>query len=258
MGICNDNFFSKKNEKKNKKNDPQPVPKPKPPKNPLEELIKDYSKQLDDFMKKIKFQKYLSGNKEDSLDESFKELKKFESEELTKFVIDKYIEYIKTLDMGKLTFVFDEKDLIEKIINNEKSISFYKEKIFNEIEKIKNDDVQYKIEHLTILLIGRKGVGKTTLINYILKIDDNEEIITESISNDFVSYKSRKVPHLKLIEFKGIGLDINSDPETIGNKALNCIQNEIKKKGKDYNDFIHCIWYCVSDTRFEGVEANLL
>jgi predicted GTPase len=29
---------------------------------------------------------------------------------------------------------------------------------------------KYKIEHLNILLVGRKGVGKTTLVNYILDL----------------------------------------------------------------------------------------
>ena len=165
------------------------------------------------------------------------------------------------LDKGKLTFVFEEKKLIKNIVDNEKSISVYKEKIFNEIENIRNDDSKYKIEHLKILLIGRKGVGKTTLIRYMLKIDDNEEIISESISDNCDSYKSRKVPHLKLIEFRGIGLDENNNPEIIGNEALYCIQNEINKNNNNnnnYKDFINCIWYWVSGTRFEEVEENLL
>ena len=62
-----------------------------------------------------------------------------------------------------------------------------------------------------------------------------------------------------IIEFRGIGLDKNNDPKIIGNEALKCIQDEIKtNNNKDYNDFIHCIWYCVSGTRFEEVEFDLL
>jgi len=93
----------------------------------------------------------------------------------------------------------------------------------------------------------------------MLKLDDNEEINPENISEYFISYKSKKVPHLQLIEFRGIGLDNNNDPEKIGKKALECIRNKINSNNnRNYNDFIHCIWYCITGTRFEKPEFNLL
>ena len=98
----------------------------------------------------------------------------------------------------------------------------------------------------------------------MLKLEEQNENIEKKDNiiiskEDFVSYKSNKVPHLKLIEFKGIGLDKDNDPEKIGNEALECIQNEIENNiNKKYNDFIHCIWYCISGTRLEESEINLL
>ena len=157
-----------------------------------------------------------------------------------------------------------DKNLISNIIKNENSINVYKKQIINKIELIKKDDNKYAIDYLTVLLVGRKNVGKTTLIKYMLKLEEQNENIEKKDNiiiskEDFVSYKSNKVPHLKLVEFKGIGLDKDNDPEKIGNEALECIQNEIENNiNKNYNDFIHCIWYCISGTRLEESEINLL
>ena len=72
---------------------------------------------------------------------------------------------------------------------------------------------------------------------------DESNLGTHTKKENFVNYKSDKVPHLKLIEFKGFGLDEDIEPETIGKEALECIQEEIENnKNTNYNDFIHCIW----------------
>ena len=114
---------------------------------------------------------------------------------------NKYKEYKTILDNGNLNLINIDDNLISNIINYENTEAIYQKKIINEIKCIKNDDKKYAIDHLTILLIGRKGVGKTTLIKYILKLDDNEEIKPENVSEYFISYRSKKVPHLQLIEF---------------------------------------------------------
>ena len=152
-----------------------------------------------------------------------------------------------------------DKNLIEKIIENENSSIVYKRKIIDEILSIKNNDNSYQIKQLKILLVGRIGVGKTTLIKYMLNLDENKIINNNSFKN-FVTYENKNVPYLKLVEFKGIGLDQNNDPEKVGQEALNYIQNEIKNNNKngDYNDFFHCIWFCISFARFEESEKNLL
>ena len=68
--------------------------------------------------------------------------------------------------------VIRDNNLINKVINNENSSIVYKKKIIDEIISIKNNDNIYQIDHLKILLIGRKGVGKTTLIKYMLNLDE--------------------------------------------------------------------------------------
>ena len=219
----------------------------------------DYS-ALDKFIKNITIKEYLNERKNKSNDENFNSLKRYEKEELTKIFKEKYNNLEKNV-RGKLKFQQIDDNLIQSIINKENTISYFKKKVINKIISIKDDDKEYKIDHLTILLVGRKSVGKKTLINYMLKLDeDNDYEFNTTIPNEnFESYESKRVPHLKLVKFKGIGLDKDSDPEIIGEKALKCIQNEIKnKEKKDYNNFFHCIWYCISGTRFEESEKKLL
>lgn len=211
------------------------------------------------------FQIHLPDVKEKSLDKKFKE---FEKEELKKLFINLRKNYENTIlkdNYFKLQSI-DEK-LISKIIENEQSSLIYKKKIIDAISDITKKKEEHQIKQLTILVLGKKLVGKSTLIKYILKIDEKEinnnkeniepEIIHE---NNFISYKYEKVPYLKLIEFKGIGLDENISPEKIQEEALECIKNKISanKVENEYNEYINCIWYCISGERMEDPELKLL
>lgn len=213
---------------------------------------------LNSFMDKNEIQKS-EYDKEDPNDLVFNELKKYEIMELTNEFQEKTANFSKILKNFNLDTNLSN-NLISNIIKNEDSQYIIKKKIIDYIKLLKNDDQKYKIDYLTILLIGRKEVGKTTLINYMLKIKEGEDYNESIITNEnFISYHSKKVPHLKLVEFRGIGFDEKSDPETIGQKTVKYIQNHIKSKEKNnYNDFVHCIWYCVTDSRFQKSEIAVL
>ena len=201
--------------------------------------------------------------KEDLKDYVYNELKRYEKE-ILKREFDKISKNYKEekLKNGNLKLNLNS-DIITEIINNEDSETIYKKKIINEIQSIKNNDSSFKIDYLTILVVGRKKVGKTTLINYILKLPHNEDEKNtnqnQKYHKDSITYKNPKVPHLKFVEMKGIGLDDNTNPEKIGKDTINYINKHINNKNKNnYNDFVHCIWYCVSSTRFEKAEIAVL
>jgi GTPase SAR1 family protein len=144
----------------------------------------------------------------------------------------------------------------------------FRNKIIENINSIKNNqdgqEKKYDINYLTILLVGRKTVGKTTLIKYILNLKDEDikRLQKNAGNSDFVTYKSKNITYLKLIEYRGIGYEKGSDPKTIGHNTVKFINNHItksnKNKGDSYCDYVHCIWYCVSDARFEEDERIVL
>ena len=213
------------------------------------------------FKDKENIQNYLSIEKEETRDQTFQKLKKFEFIELKKIFDNNYNKYISDFQKEKIDVSWNKNPIeMEKIIKNENSYNIYKKKIIKEILSIKNNDNSYQIKHLKILLVGRKGVGKTTLIKYMLNLDEKSINNKDYSNKNFVEYENINAPYLKLVEFRGIGLDRNNDPEKIGKEALNYIQDEIRSNNKngDYNDFFHCIWYCISGTRFEESEKNLL
>lgn len=122
---------------------------------------------LNSFMDKNEIQKS-DYDKEDPNDMVFNELKRYEIMELSNEYQCKIENFTKILKNFNLDINLSN-NLISNIIKNEDSQYIYKKKIIDHIKLLKNDDQKYKIDYLTILLIGRKEVGKTTLINYMLK-----------------------------------------------------------------------------------------
>ena len=142
------------------------------------------------------------------------------------------------------------------IVNNGEIIHILKELIIEHIEKIKKEEGMYKIKNLSIFVVGRKGVGKTTLIDYILKNKKyNSDNNFEKNKCNFQVITSKKWPYLRLIEFKGIGFGENN-PETIKKEVIEYIKKQ--EDNNNYNNIVHCIWYCISGTRFEESEIVLL
>ena len=83
----------------------------------------------------------------------------------------------------------------------------------------------------------------------------NNDNPTETYKN-FRKYRSSKVKNLQLIKYKGIGYDNNNSADIIRDNTISFIREQISKG--NYNNFVHCIWYCLSGTRVEDVEIRYL
>ncbi len=114
--------------------------------------------------------------------------------------------------------------------------------------------------HINYLVIGNSGIGKTTLINSILKLSDKEKGKTGSNSKKekkkvFTPYNNKKyLSWLTLYDSEGFekerdnNLDIQQFKDFI----------EGKKKNGNYNEFIHGIWYCIDGNEFSDIEFKNL
>lgn len=121
----------------------------------------------------------------------------------------------------------------------------------NEInEKIKN------LKKLNIIVAGKTGVGKSTLINYIFREQLAETGIGKPITQHMKEISKKDFP-LTIYDTKGfeLGKDVQ---EQIKNEIIGKIKEGLYSK--DENKCIHCIWYCINTAsdRIEEEEIEWL
>jgi len=139
------------------------------------------------------------------------------------------------LDLIKTIKNISIKDLYEDISKNEK----------------KETNHMYKI-----LLLGKTGVGKSTLINSIFKHHLTEtgllEVVTKFEIPEPFTYETR--PFLKLYDSRGIEISEENNVEAL----LEKIKDFIEKNKENEENKIDCIWYCFTGARLEKAEMNFL
>ena len=193
-------------------------------------------------------------------DKIFKMMKEYEKKQLVIFFNKNYKAFIK----DKICKGYNSKkknlkvnrDIILDITSNQIFQEIYLYKLNNVANLIKADLNFCSFKHLNILVIGRTGVGKSTLVNSAIKKEKAEtgpgNIVT--IKNEL--YSSDSIPFLRLIDTRGIELKSEYGPKKIFDNALNIINNSEQKK--DFNDYVNCIWYCVTDTYIEDNEIEII
>lgn len=127
----------------------------------------------------------------------------------------------------------------------------------NKIEKYKKNALEESIKeflkdtkHINVILLGKTGVGKSSLINALLQINEAETGGFKPVTNETKYYEQN---HLRLWDTVGIELNKERNAQKILNEVKKLIR-ESEKKDPDW--FIHCIWYCISGKRFESEEEG--
>ena len=190
---------------------------------------KELRKQFDDEIEAIKKKKIKQ------IFDSLKEEDKICLEEINKFT-----------DSNLKKFAFD----LIKTENMQESAIYHLNSYIEESKSgIKN------VEHLNIILVGPSGVGKSTLIKSLLKVNLKTGYGSPQTQN-IEFHTSKEFPILRLADSKGIEKNSEADIYTIRDSITNFINQQIETNDPD--KFIHCVWYCFSGTRLEGSEVEIL
>jgi len=189
-------------------------------------------------------------------EQNLKEIKKNYFYSIRNDLQTKKEEYIKEnladYDIRKL------EEVIKKVFKEEKFSDLINLRVKEFIDQMKFES---HTSYFNILVIGSTGVGKSTLINEVLKLDENSENSAKTGMGEPITlgepkpYISDKVKGLKLWDSQGIdksGYNIDQ----LKNSVINLINTNAKENNPD--NFIHCIWYCVSEHRFETIERDFL
>ena len=150
------------------------------------------------------------------------------------------------------------KEGVKNIAEIENEENLFPSRIDNYIEKVLNNMSEFEVNHLNVLKVGPSGVGKSCLINSILELDGDKKAeteVTKPTTKTFNMHESEKKPNIRLIDSRGIEKgDYNID--SFVNEITKYIEN-LELNGNPDN-YIHCIWYCITGTRFEDIEEETL
>ena len=211
-------------------------------------------KKMQTFVKKIQCQSSsIKSDKNDKIFNYFQEKIKDNLLEYVETNQGKFLNEIKfnyNNNYSKNNNKFSDKNKIEKIIMNKYLESYFKnlvENSLNDINKQENKQM-IKLYNLNIILTGKSGVGKSTLINCLLKGDMVKEGIGNVVTLEIECIKNNNIDFLNLIDSRGYELEEKFDPNRIKDDIIKFISDQ--QNSKELNKYVHCIWYCVSNCNY--------
>ena len=224
------------------------------------ELYPEETKKMKIFLNNLKIQDYCF-TKEISNDRIYEYLKKYMKKELITFFESNKTKVIEDFNYNikEKCLDFDFDNFVSQVIKIEGGNEICMNKIYDEINEINKNKNQFEINYFTVLLIGKSGVGKSTLINNLLQLTE-EQMAKTGVGNfqtiDIKEYKSDFVPFLRLVDTRGIEINKDFGINEIQKEAENYIKKQYNTN--NINNFVQCIWYCITGNRFEDIEIELL
>ena len=156
-------------------------------------------------------------------------------------------------EINKLNITNEIEDLFYKLYQSENIKDIFLKEIIKQIKLFKFNN---KINRYNIQIIGNTGVGKSTLINSLLRIEAAKTSVGSVGTLTTKEYSSDEFPFIKFIDTRGTELDSANDINKVKENTLNYIEEKLSEK--DPNKTIHCLFYCITGNRFEGIVADLL
>lgn len=98
------------------------------------------------------------------------------------------------------------------------------------------------LNHLNIIVAGKTGVGKSTLINAVFKERLAETGMGKPVTQHMRKITKKDIP-LSIYDTRGFELG-KKVQEEVKKEIVETISEGLAKK--DVNEAIHCIWYCIN------------
>ena len=194
-------------------------------------------------------------------DESFNFQKQYEKKELNKFFelnkdkIKNQISQALNLTNANLeNSNLNINKLISDLINIENGKKVCSEKIERIIESDGKDNNK-KNNRINILVIGKQGIGKKTLVNKIFKLKNIIINFENNFNQEIQEYESEKLPFFKFILIK-FDNNFQFSFNDYKNRIMNYINNQYQTNNK--NNYINCIWYCFTNGFLNMEELELI
>ena len=137
--------------------------------------------------------------------------------------------------------------------NNYSNISDLLTKMKDEYQKeMKN------LGHVNIIIAGKTGVGKSTLINAAFRENLAETGMGKPVTQYCKKIEKEGVP-IRIYDTVGLELNEERKQKSIDD-ILNLIQEKIELGPGNEDEFIHCLWYCIQadSDRFEDAEQDFV
>ena len=122
------------------------------------------------------------------------------------------------------------------------------------------DQAQKKYDELKILnvmVLGKTGVGKSTLINNMFSAHLAETGVGKPVTKAIQKFEKPNFP-LAIYDTPGLELDGSNALEQLLEDVTAIIKSG--RKSGDVNQMVHCLWYCIATPshRFESAEIEFL
>ena len=122
------------------------------------------------------------------------------------------------------------------------------------------DQAQKKYDELKILnvmVLGKTGVGKSTLINNMFSAHLAETGVGKPVTKEIQKFEKPGLP-LAIYDTPGLELDGSNALEQLLEDVTAIIKSG--RKSGDVNQMVHCLWYCIATPshRFESAEIEFL
>ncbi len=129
------------------------------------------------------------------------------------------------------------------------------DKIANDCINAINNKIK-NLKNLNIIVAGKTGVGKSTLINSVFREKLAETGMGKPVTTHMRKLTKKDFP-LSIYDTRGFELGKDAQKE-VKNEVLDTIRSGIATK--DVNKAIHCIWYCINtaSNRIEEEEMEWL